>query len=186
MKSIIYIFSIFISHYIFAQHKYPENQDSIVLKEYHAYIKTNQYEKALEIINKYLDNNNKNRFKLYFRNNKSVFSYQDKVALLQHFNKKTELIEFLKKMCLDDFNFYFESYNPEERDWRLEDIKNKGFHKLKEVVYFMKVYNWHELDKYESIYQQLKYKQNEQYESINPNLSIAELIDIIKLMDNDN
>ena len=50
---------------------------------------------------------------------------------------------------------------------------------IKQLVDYMKKYNDKELPKYEKIYNQLRYQMNENYETINPDISDKELKSIV-------
>lgn len=137
----------------------------------------NQYEDALEAINTMLKKKKTQDAKVYFAGGGAFLSYSDKIRLFEHFNKKDKIIPFLKEKCIEHFIWYFENIKP--NDYYTEQAKYNGFFCLKQLVGYMKEYNDKELPKFEKIYNQLRCQLNENFETINPNISDNELKMII-------
>lgn len=134
----------------------------------------NQYIEALRAIDTMLEKKKKENPEVYFAGGGSFLSYRDKIRLFEHFNEKGKIIPFLKENCTEHFNWYFENFT-KSKDYYIETAKEQSFYFLKQLVDFMKKYNDKELPKYEEIYNQLRYQMNENYETINPNISDSKL-----------
>lgn len=145
---------------------------------FNLYVIDNQYLEALMTIDTMLEKKKRENPKVYFAGGGSFLSYRDKIRLFEHFNEKGKIIPFLKENCTEHFNWYFENVT-KSKDYYIETAKEQSFHLLKQLVYYMKEYNDTEFAKYEKIYNQLRYQMNENYETINPNISDNKLKSIV-------
>lgn len=124
-----------------------------------------------------LEKKKKENPKVYFAGGGSFLSYRDKISLFEHFKKEDGIIPFLKETCKEHFNWYFK--NAKSKDYYVETAKHQSFYFVKQIVDYMKKYDAKELPKYKKIYNQLRYQMNENYETINPNISDTKLKSII-------
>lgn len=144
---------------------------------FNLYVINNQYEDALKTIDTMLEKKKKENPKVYFSGHGSFLSYIDKISLFEHFNKKEKIIPFLKETCKEHFNWYFE--NAKSKNYHIETAKHQSFRFLKLIIDYMIEYDDKELPKYKKIYNQLRYRMNENYETVNPNISDTKLKSII-------
>lgn len=145
---------------------------------FNLYVIDNQYEEALRAIDTMLEKKKKANPEVYFAGGGSFLSYSDKIRLLEHFRDKGKIIPSLKENCGEHFKWYFENAS-ESTDYYIETAKEQSFLLLKQLVSYMKEYNDKELPKYEKIYNQLRYQMNDNYETINPNISDRKLKSIV-------
>lgn len=160
---------------------------------FNLYALKKDYDKALETINFKLEKQKNESPKLYYSLTQN--SYNQKIQLYEHFDKREEIIPYLKQLCRENFLHYFEIakykgsnfentvyVNDKEHYTDKNDYnyftnrkKDQSFYLLKLLVDYMKKNKDKELPKYEKIYNQLHYRMNENYETINPNISDKEL-----------
>jgi hypothetical protein len=145
---------------------------------FNLYVVNNQYVEALEAIDTLLQKKKTENPEVYFSGHGSFLSYRDKIRLYEHFNEKDKIIPFLKENCMEHFNWYFENVN-KSKDYNIQTAKEQSFYLLKELVNYMKEYNDKELPKYEKIYNQIRYRMNTNYETINPNICDSKLKSIV-------
>ena len=144
---------------------------------FNLYVINNQYKEALGAIDAMLEKKKWENSEVYFSGHGSFLSNRDKISLFEHFNEKDKIIPFLKENCIEHFNWYFE--NAKSNDYYTNTAKKQSFELLKLVIDYMRKYGDEQLLKYEEIYEQLRYQMNENYETINPNISDSKLKSIV-------
>lgn len=134
---------------------------------YTLYVINNQYEEALKTIETMLQKKRDTNPKVLYAGGGDFLGFQDKIRLFEHFNKNDRIIPFLKKTCLEYFNWYFENINNKEK-YYIKSSKENGFHFLKLIINYMNKNKDGEYSKF-----------NENFDTINPNLSDEKLKNII-------
>lgn len=121
------------------------------------------YENALFLIEKKIEKEMKGSSVHYY--SEGHYFIFDKVKLYAKWNKKSEVIDFLKELSKENFNHYFEEVskgNPNkskyDQEKYLNRIKEQGFYFLKSLKEYLKEFESEELTKYEKIYNQLEAK----------------------------
>ena len=161
-------------------------------------IVTNQYESALNAVNTLLEKKKIKDPKIYFSGHGDFLSYRDKIQLFENFDKKDQIIPYLKQTCRENFDWYFEKAKQKDADynsWSLVDneyytskqsylyfmgcAKEASFQLLKTLMFYMRKYQDKELLKFDRAYNYIRFQMNENYETINPSIDDEELKVII-------
>lgn len=163
---------------VYLKNNVPLSEDWKLEIEYYffkIYVLEKNYDKALITINGILE---AEKDKVFFYDD-NYNRYHAKVGLFKYFNKKEELLLYIKQVCRDSFQTYFENKRKNGIDG--DRLKESSFDYLSELVYYMKEYNSKELPKYEDIYAKLCEcnRNNVNYETINPNISDRKLKSIV-------
>lgn len=144
---------------------------------FNLYVITNKYQEALGAIDTMLEKKKRDDSEVYYSGHGSFLSYRDKTSLFEHFTERDKIIPFLKENCIEHFNWYFEHIK--SNDYYAHSAKNQSFEILKLMIDYMRKYGDTQLLKYEKMYEILRYKKNENYECINPNISDRKLKSIV-------
>ncbi len=158
------------------------------------YIMKGDGESALMAIDAMLDKKKIQDPVIYYSVHGGFLNYQDKVELLACFGQQKELINYLEYTCRDHFDWYLarahykgkkldswsfadnEYYTSKESfEYYLGSAKHKSFDLLRQLVDYMKLYEHPEWKKYEKILSDIRFQMNENYETVNPELSDRQL-----------
>jgi hypothetical protein len=145
---------------------------------YNLYIVDNQYENALMAIDMMLKKKRNNDPKVLYAGGGGFLGFQDKIRLFEHFDKNDEVLPFLKETCLNYFNWYFENTNNKE-DYYIKTSKENGFYYLKLIQEYMRKNKDEDYSKFNETFNELRFQVNENYETINPDVSDEKLKVII-------
>lgn len=164
---------------------------------FNLYVIKKDYAGALNTIDEALKKSKAEDPKLYYCTNGGFLTYADKIQLLEHFGKKDEIIAYLKQICREQFNWYFEKakyqnekeekqhlgpteYYTSKDDYQyfMGCAKDKCLEHLRLLVNYLKKYGSEELLKYGKIYNEIRYRVSETYERINPGISDEALMSI--------
>jgi hypothetical protein len=166
--------------------------DLAISSLFNLYSLKKDYNNALKMINYKLEKQKNNKPQLYYSYENS---YYEKLQLFEEFAKKDEIILFLKQLCIENFNHYFEIIEYKNSNFkntvRISDkeyfdskdsynyfvgnTKEQSFNILKKLLEYSRKYDNKEFPNYEKIYNQLYYQMNENYVTINPKISDEEL-----------
>jgi hypothetical protein len=140
------------------------------------YVLKKNYDMALFIINKIIEKEKRSSPEKYYTHEGN---YYHKVQLYEYFNKKAELLSYLKNLYRENFEFYFQEAGRKltfsgtnakreeaEHQQYLQNIKQKGFEYLKTLLPYLQKFEASDYTLFENIYLQLKTVNNEYY--INP------------------
>jgi len=141
------------------------------------YVMTGEFEGAVSSLDSLLSKKKNESPEVYFSGHGSFVSPTDKVRLLIHFEKKDQVILFLKKTCREHFNWYFENAKP--GSYYSSSAKEQGFYYLNILVIHLKKYGDPRFASYEWIYKELKDPLNKSYEAIDPKISDEKLRKIV-------
>jgi hypothetical protein len=162
------------------------------------YIMKKDFEGALESIDAMLDKKKRQDPVVYYSVHGGFLSYQNKVEMLVCFGQQDELISYLKYTCRDHFDWYLarakykgkkldswsfadnEYYTSKESfEYYLRSAKHKSFDLLMQLVDYMTLYDHPELKKYEKMLSNIRFQMNENYETVNPELSDRKLKNLV-------
>lgn len=165
---------------------------------FNLYVVKKDYGNALDIINSALKKQKGKNPKIFYSAHGSFLNYSHKVKLLEHFGKKAEMIGFLKQLCREHFEWYLKKArykNADEQSRNLHpneyytsrdeylyfmgNAKEKSFELLKLLIGYLQKYGSDELPKYEKIYNDIRYRMNENFETVNPGISDERLRSIV-------
>ncbi|MBR9922422.1 MAG: hypothetical protein GYB31_16415 [Bacteroidetes bacterium] len=185
--------------------KYSERgdyyNDWALFSLFNFYILKDNFEKALQAVDSSLEKHKIADPKIYYSTHGSFLNFRYKVELLDHYNKEEALIIFLKQICREHFEWYFEKakYKDAKRDtWSLSEneyytskdsylfymnsAKDKSFQLLKLLTEYLDKYTHPDYAKYQAIYDKVYFKRNKYYETIDPDISDEDLRILVSRM----
>lgn len=152
----------------FGDDEYLKNFSLDMLFNLHVF--KNNYTQALQIINLKLESEKETSAEGYFSYANSSYN---KIRLLENYDRKDELIGYLKQSCKEYFEYYFQ--NISSSTINLKNVKQTGYQYLSQLIEFMQKINDPQKEKYIEINQKLS-----KFNNLNPDLDPAVLKSIIE------
>ncbi|WP_133063450.1 hypothetical protein [Flavobacterium aurantiibacter] len=130
---------------------------------FNIYVIGNDFTQALQTINIKLEEEQKRLGSRYYSYANSSYA---KVELFDKFDKREELIAYLKQLSKENFEYYFDKH--QDKNTSLKGVKQLGYSYVVLLIRYLKKYESPELKKYNAIYRKLS-KRNRMKENLTDN-----------------
>ncbi|MFY7666387.1 hypothetical protein [Flavobacterium sp.] len=130
---------------------------------FNIYVIGNDFTQALQTINVKLEEEQKRLGSRYYSYANSSYA---KVKLFDKFDKREDLITYLKQLSKENFEYYFEKH--QDKNTNLKGVKQLGYSHVVLLIRYLKKYESPELKKYNAIYRKLS-KRNRMKENLTDN-----------------